>query len=79
MIGLAGHEQIQGLYEEVGLNDQLVIAKKGFSDCLIHICDCMFSDPKFYSERQRNIMNSIYKSHQDYAKEARSFLGLNAI
>lgn len=75
-IGLAGHEQIQGLFEELELNDQFVIAEDGFSEVLIDRIKTFNNNLNVISEKQSNVMSDIVASNKRYSLMVGNFLRL---
>jgi len=68
VIGLAGHEQITGMYSELGLSDQCVIANPQVEDCLLEkIYDYNNMGWERAMQSEQRVMSRIKKDHDNYS------------
>lgn len=74
VIGLAGHEQISGIYNEINLPNQCVVIRDGFYDNLINMIDSINSNPKVYMNVEKTVMDIIESKQHAYSKLVNSFL-----
>lgn len=77
VIGLAGHEQIEGLYNEISLQGQCIVVKDGFKDVLFDAVEKMDSNPLYFSNIQNHVMEEINLQQIKYQEMIRSFLNIN--
>lgn len=76
VIGLAGHEQIKGLYDELSLSNQLIIAKNGFEDRLLELIKKIDSIPEIYSGKEEIVNQRISEDHRKYALKVLKFFNI---
>ena len=67
VIGLAGHEQILGLYQELGLTDQCVVVNENFWDEMISLINLMEANPHQYSDKERKVFENIVSEQKEYS------------
>lgn len=74
VIGLAGHEQIKGLYDEIGLSEQCVVVRDGFEEKLLSMIDDIDANLFTYSLRERDSMQRISSQYSSYYSLISSWL-----
>ena len=76
VIGLAGHEQILGLYKELGLANQCVVVNDGYLDRIIKLADLMNSEPNCYLREQNKSLKIIKLEQEKYSERIIDFFKL---
>lgn len=75
VIGLAGHEQITGMYSELGLIDQCVIANPQVENCLIERINCYdYNKLGEAMQREQSVMKKIKIEHDAYSHFVNNWL-----
>lgn len=75
VIGLAGHEQISGMYEELGLFNQCVIVNPNVKDGLLKAIYRLCSTERMeVIWREQNTMDNIMDEHEKYSKFVNQWL-----
>lgn len=74
VIGLAGHEQISGMYEELGLSHQCVIVNPLVKDELLKAIYGLSNTAGRAIECEQNVMNNIINEHRRYSQFVNQWL-----
>lgn len=74
VIGLAGHEQVEGLYSEISLRQQCIVVKDGFKDILFDTAEKMDSNALCFSNIQNDMMTEINLQQVKYREMIHSFI-----
>lgn len=77
IIGLAGHEQIEGLYNEISLQGQCIVVKDGFKDVLFDATEEMDGNLLYFSNIQNDVMTEIDRQQIKYREMIHSFIDTN--
>ena len=69
VIGLAGHEQIKGLFDELMLKDQCVIVKDDFKEKLIELIEKVIDEKEKYTKAENDVMEVIGIQQNRYREQ----------
>lgn len=77
VVGLAVHEQITGLYEEIGLKEMCIrVGEKEYTEKLMEQLKMQVENGDYYKAIGKDLMNEIVAKHRLYANKVRSFINV---
>ena len=77
-IALAGHEQIEGLYRELGLDNQCVVVNnERYAEQLINLMNDALANRNKYVEKEENALITVQKMHSKYIEDVVKYISEN--
>lgn len=74
-IALAGHEQIEGLYNELKFSEQCIVMNElSFAEQLENKIEAVLRNRKYYQNMQTDIVNAVLKNHNEYMMKIKCFI-----